>query len=82
MTACLWITGQFDAAAGVELPELDEPDDDDEDPDDEDDFESLEELDEPLDESEDPLDVDGALSLLLEELAALVDLEASRLSLR
>lgn len=80
MTARLWITGQFDAAAGVELPELDEPDDEDPD-DDEDDFESLEEPDEPP-ESEDPLDVDGALSLLLEELAVLLDFEASRLSLR
>lgn len=82
MTACLWITRQLDAAAGVELPELDDPDEDDpeDDPDDvDDDFESL---DEELDESEDPLDVEGALSLLLAELAALLDFEASRLSLR
>lgn len=80
MTACLWITRQLDAAAGVELPELDDPDDDDpeDEPDDVDDFESLEEL----DESEDPLEVEGALSLLLAELAALLDFEASRLSLR
>lgn len=78
MTACLWITRQLDAAAGVELPELDDPelDDPEDDPDDvDDDFESL-------DESEDPLDVEGALSLLLAELAALLDFEASRLSLR
>lgn len=78
MTACLWITRQLDAAAGVELPELDDPelDDPEDDPDDvDDDFESL-------DESEDPLDVEGALSLLLDEPAALLDFAESRLSLR
>jgi hypothetical protein len=42
----------------------------------------LEELDEPFDESEEPLDVDVDPSLLLAELAVVLDLDESRLSLR
>jgi len=42
----------------------------------------LEEFDELLDESEVLLGVEVALSLLLDELALLLDFEASRLSLR
>ena len=46
------------------------------------DVDVLEEFDELLEESEEPLDVDVALSLLVDELALLLDFEASRLSLR
>lgn len=59
------------AAAGAELLELVDEDDD-----------VLEESDELLDESEEPPEVDVALSLLFDEVAVLLDFEASRLSLR
>jgi len=42
----------------------------------------LDEFDELLEESAEPLDVDVELSLLLDELAVLLDFEESRLSLR